>query len=185
MKAYTILVAASFATLLGGCATGLTADQQARIAAAERTTAADREIQARLNESSSSIARTLQLIDRIERGGPGEQSSGSQSRGARDAHDASASHSHSSSSGSSMLDARLKIQWRNGSAEELLSTLARQMGIPFKTIGARRALAPVTVVSTNESMKAILTSVGKQIDSGADVVLNKSHQPAVLELRYK
>lgn len=181
MKAYTIFAAASLAALLGGCATsGPTPEMLARLQAADKTQAADRAVDEKLQESSKSIARTLALIDRIERGGSPAPA----------ADQTPASYRAASSAAApayvpDMLDARLRIEWTNGSAEELLSALAKQMGIQFRATGLRRALPPVTVVSNTETMRSILSAVGRQVDRGADVVLSKTSQSAVLELRYK
>lgn len=179
MKAYTIFAAASLAALLGGCAApGPTPEMLARLEAADKIQASDRLIQERLQESGKSIARTLSLIDRIERGGAPAPAADQTPASYRAAASAPAY-------APDMLEARLRIEWTNGSAEELLAALAKQMGIEFRATGTRRALPPVTVVSSAETMRSILSSVGRQVDRGADVVLSKTSQPAVLELRYK
>lgn len=179
MKAYTIFAAASLAALLGGCASsGPSPEMLARLQAADKTQAADRAVDEKLQESSKSIARTLALIDRIERGGSPAPAADQTPAIYRAAVAAPAY-------APDMLDARLRIEWTNGSAEELLSALAKQMGIQFRATGLRRALPPVTVVSSTETMRSILSAVGRQVDRGADVVLSKTSQSAVLELRYK
>lgn len=180
MKAYKMVVAASIAGLLGGCTTPtLNAEQQARLAAADKIQAADRQVQQKIAESTQSNSRILQLIDRIERGGPGSD------QGQAASQPTQADADREVAEAKDLLAARLRIDWRNGQADELLAKLAKQMGIPFKVVGARRPIAPVTVVSSNDSMGAILASVGKQVDRSADVVLNKTQKPAVLELRFK
>lgn len=180
MKAYTIFAAASLAALLGGCASsGPSPEMLARLQAADKTQAADRAVDEKLQESSKSIARTLALIDRIERGGSPAPAADQTPAIYRAAGAAAPAYAPD------MLDARLRIEWTNGSAEELLSALAKQMGIQFRATGLRRALPPVTVVSSTETMRSILSAVGRQVDRGADVVLSKTSQSAVLELRYK
>jgi hypothetical protein len=205
MKAYTIMAVTVLAGLMGGCASTMTSEQKAKLDAAEHVLDADRMVQEKIAESTSSIASTLQLIERIERGpvaGPGASgqngasavpragsSSGSSMASAPNGSPRTAVSTNGSAmqSGSvdGMLDARLRIQWRNGSPEELLRTLAKQMGIPFKVTGERRALPPISVTSENESMSWILSTVAKKVDNTADVVLNNTQQPAVLELRFK
>ena len=171
-------------------------------------------VQQRIAESSASISNTLQLIERIERGPANPRSVGvtpsvaAAPMGSAPVATAPAMPAGSSTSASTvvsggstavtasgarmatgnvrdLLDSRLRIDWRNGSAEELLRSLAAQMGVPFKIMGEKRATAPVTIVSENETMGAILASVAKQIDRSADIVMNKTHQPIVLELHYK
>lgn len=211
MKAYHTLVVTAVA-MLAGCASTLSPEQQAKIDAADRLQGVDRLVQDRIAESTTSIANTLSLIERIERGSANQRvATGSRSQPAGMASGADSfapkssgmptAQQSASSQGSSavvgvgpgmqagyvntLLDARLQIQWKNGSAEELLRTLAKQMGIPFKVSGEKKPLNPVSVVSENDSMGSILASVGRQIDRGADIVLNKTQQPVVLELRFK
>lgn len=175
MKAYTMVAVASFAAVLTGCATnGLTAEQRAQLDAANKQTAADRWVQQRIAESSGKIERTMVLIDRIERG------TGKPSQRER-----AAEPSAQPAKASSPLDARLNIRWQKGPADELLSQLAKQLGVGFKTTGQRKALPLVSVDSRSQRAEDVLRSVGRQIDSGADVVFDRSQQPAVLELRYK
>jgi hypothetical protein len=201
--------------MLAGCASTLSPEQQSKIDAAERLQGADRLVQERIAESTTSIANTLSLIERIERGAvnqriaSGEKVPTSTGSSSVDSYVSKSSGAMSvavqpkATSGhagpavvgvgpgmqagyvNTMLDARLQIQWKNGSAEELLRTLANQMGIPFKVSGEKKQLNPVSVVSENASMGSILSSVGRQIDRGADIVLNKTQQPVVLELRFK
>lgn len=205
MKAYTIVAVAVAAGLMGGCASTMTADQKARLDAAEHVLDADRMVQGKIAESTSSIASTLQLIERIERGPANTQGVGAQAPAGYASQAGAPSGAVNGGAGgsvpktavstngsamqtgvvSSMLDARLRIQWRNGSPEDLLRTLAKQMGVPFKVTGERRALPPISVSSENESMGWILAYVGKKVDNTADVVLNNTQQPAVLELRFK
>lgn len=213
MKAYHTLVVTAVA-MLAGCASTLSPEQQAKIDAADRLQGVDRLVQERIAESTTSIANTLSLIERIERGpanqrvAAGSRSPAGMGAGADPFAPRSsgmpaapaAPQSASAPAGpavvgvgpgmqagyvNTMLDARLQIQWKNGSAEELLRTLAKQMGIPFKVSGEKKPLNPVSVVSENDSMGSILASVGRQIDRGADIVLNKTQQPIVLELRFK
>lgn len=200
MKFYTLIASAVTVSLLGGCANMMgmtTAEQQAKIDATSRTQNADRMVLDKLASSTESIAGTLQMIERIERGNPTTRSTGAQASTmaqppltAQSSDVTTSKMSGSNVSGTpgyanDMLDTRLRIQWRNGSVEELLRTLAKQMGVPFKAIGELRATPPVTVVYENESMRSILSLVGRQIDREADIVLNKSQQPPVLELRFK
>ena len=70
MKAFTIGAVAMAVALLGGCASTFNSQQQAKLDAADRLTGADALVQNRIAESASSIASTLQLIERIERGSP-------------------------------------------------------------------------------------------------------------------
>ena len=193
MKVFTIGAIAMAAALLGGCASTLNAQQQAKVDAAERLTGADAIVQNRIAESSGSISKTLELIERIERGSSTSrvmssnsvQSSAPLVNNNMPAKSLMSGNQGMSGMGQDLLDARLRIVWKNGSAEELLRTLAQKMGVPFKISGEKRMLTPVSVVSENESMGSILGSVGKQVDRGADIVFNKNQQPFVLEMRYK
>lgn len=217
MKSLTVVSVAALAALLSGCAGTLNIEQQAKLDAAERLQGADRLVQDRIAESAASIANTLQLIERIERGPATPRGAAAPVAGApvaavpeaspaawpQSAPTAAGALTAAASAGgrttavmpngpsvqsgyvADLMDSRLRIQWKNGSADELLRTLAKQMGIPYKAIGEKHAINPVTVVSENDSMSSILASVGRQVDQKADVVLNTSQQQVVLELRYK
>jgi hypothetical protein len=178
MKAYTMVAVASFAAVLTGCATGLTTEQRTQLDAANKQTTTDRWVQQRIAESSGKIERTMELIDRIERGSPGKAND--RERAAEPVAGASAA-----SKVSSPLDARLNIRWSKGPADQLLSQLAKQLGVGFKVTGQRKPLPLVSVDSRSERAESVLRSVGRQIDAGADVVFDRAQQPAVLELRYK
>lgn len=178
MKAYSMVAVVGFAAVLTGCASGgLTAEQRAQVDAANKQTATDRWVQQRIAESGSKIERTMQLIDRIERG------SGKASD--RELAAEQSAQAARAPKVSSPLDARLNIRWSKGPADELLSQLAKQLGVGFKTTGQRKALPLVSVDSRSERAEDILRSVGRQVDSGADIVFDRAQQPAVLELRYK
>lgn len=197
-----MVVLMGLAGFLAGCATGMTPDQRAKLDAAEQVNDADRIVQARLMESTTSIANTLQLIERIERGNPAAQAqksvqarsvnSGQVQQAAQPRQPTIPSGAVSTSGGESQsgygpdaLDSRLRINWRNGSAEELLRNLAKQMNVPFKVTGERRALAPINIAFDSESLRSILAAVGRQVDRDADIVFNRSQPQPVLELRFK
>lgn len=219
MKVYTLIAAAAVAGLLGGCASTMTPEQRAQADSANRVQDADRLVQSKIAESTASIANTLELIERIERGSPTRANGSSASAPASAPYAASQGIAGQSVAASApagqaglpasgrgyaprtavsssaavgptgysndMLDVRIRIDWSNGSAEELLRTLAKQMNVPFKVMGEKHKISPVSVNFENESMGSILAAVGRQIDRDADIVLNKSQQPPVLELRFK
>ncbi len=191
MKKSHMLVLLIAASGLAGCATTQDSDLEAK-RLAEQQAEMDRVLQKRLSDSADSINGTLQLIEKIERGsvgGPngyreGETPDHALEQQAEQAK-AAAAAAAAAAAEKDPLDARMRVVWKKGSAEDLLRQMAKQMGADFRVVSAPVGGAPlVTLQAENQSVREILTSVGKQIDAKADIVFVAA-KPSVLELRYK
>lgn len=141
----------------------------------------DRLMQHRLLEAAASIDSTLKLIERVERGSaatapssnPHAPSSVTQPTGAQN------------SAQNDPLAVRLKIVWKDGPADELLGRLANQLGMEYKESGRKKTLPMVNLNVQGDSARAVFESIGRQITKDANIVLDRSQSPMVLELRYK
>lgn len=173
-SAWVALAAISALSALSGCATNNSRDNEARLNEV-RLTETDRLVLARLEENAIPIKQTLNFIERLERGE------------VEKAH-AKAAEGSSGKWRADMLETRLKIVWKDDSAEDLLKQLASKLGVAYRVTGVARPLPPITLEGEALTVRQILERVGDKIDRAADIALVRSDTPAHpsrLELRFK
>ena len=183
-KMATIALAAS--ALLGGCASlqnGNVQSQQAQNA--EGIENPEALVDRNVSESARNIQRTLQYIEKIERG----QATNSQgvlvAPAAPMAPEAVPAATAAAQRGADeALGSLVKMNWEEGDAQALLKKIAAQYGFGFKTSGAAQDLPKVTLVG-EMTLRQAFEQIGRQIDVRADIVLVKATSPAVVVLKFK
>lgn len=178
-KKKNIFLSVMTATLLSACVSnGMT---EAEIQAT-RAADADRHVAERLARSAATIENTLRVLERLERG------TGSENVKLAHGKEGLAATGESVSpalvAAGDPLNAKLALSW-NGSAEELLKELGKQLGVATKVSGMSKT-EPATVkldYPNGVSSVDLLTEIGRQITSKAELIYDKS--AVVLELRYR
>ena len=137
-------------------------------------------------ESSKKIQKSLQFIEKVERGSssPAPGSALVEEATVKPVQGAPVLVEKAQKNADEVLASNVSMNWENGSAEELLRAMSKQYGFDFKASGNKKALTNITVKG-NMSVRGAFETIGRQIDAGADVVLVKTSTPAVVVLKYK
>ena len=79
---------------------------------------------------------------------------------------------------SSILDREVEVQW-NGSAEELLESMAHQLGFSFSA-GKSPVNKTVSLSGEEMTVKEVLVSVSKQLEGHADILISLPNKSLAL-----
>lgn len=180
------IISTVLAAGLTGCAnTGFgSANSQGAAGAQESTEVL---VQRKMMESAQNIEKTLKFIEKVERGvNPNE--AGSKLAAGKDKPSSlpTADQIGAQASASSLLDAKVDVSWAKANADDVLKKLATQIGATYRVSGYAPASIPSVSYSAEKvTVRQALETVGKQVDTVADVVFIKTTYPATIELRFK
>lgn len=181
MRSTLIVAAVLVSAVATGCATTSSSSAH-RNTGAHVGAGAQQFVDDQMSQALSSIDQSLKTLVVLERGGEAPRKAGPIGTTVAGAAGASRPvvQPPPPPADVSVLEKRARIQW-NGSASELLSTLAKGIGYTYREVGASRPLT-VRLPDQELTIKELLSSTAAQIDGKAGIRLNTNSRQ--LELEY-